>query len=777
MPNTIVVLGLSYAGTKNIVKAYVTGPSQNKNYHPSFEDLGKSSMVTYPPQTAQASATVNSNDSPTEFEILEINTYDPKKIKQATQAASVVIYAFPHHYENESLNNFDHRVLQEFHLLRESDYSDAHASKHLILVGEEASFDAHHKDAFNGLLDSPQTEGVTLQQVSLSKDAVDHTFNEILGDISEPNIVSRILGAAFYGILGGLTHALLINPLARFFIECQKTYWGRRHSDDTVYDRVLWFLDNIFNIAASPFKALFYDDALAIRDGIETGWERGILVGLESPYYVARDKLSQYPRSIITALLIIGLSIAAVLLVLGVFGAAMVAGFGLSALAIQGITYGLGMVNISVLSIPALAIITGISVLVSASLVYGMGRFVKYLTTLPPNPVSRFFGALLHAVLGGLTAIVLLNPITVFYNLCGRFSAKSPLDFISSVGMLMFLPLPALLSIMFGFIMAVKGLIDGWNGGFVAGLISPYTLSYNLFTGNTFNNRENRETSKSLVTRNILVGLGVAVLVTASVLLTAGLLGPAIVAGVSLTALAVQGAATIAGVLGMTGVGNAVLAVVAGTTLMIACSLVYGIVCGAVKLINYCCDDQQAADANSQDFQDSQHLQDSQDLTNYDTTVEPFAVQYHENGPPSRPDQSFSSSSSSANPWQLLSAEDSAAKPVSGTTDPLDPTGTNSRGNSFLQPTRSTASSGLSIRDIVSTRPSATSHVPGSLPAASSTTKPSQLPHRRAATASDTRSSGDFVGVGTLYHAYNDWGVHPNDYQPPATRSGPVPGE
>src|SRR5579872_4215444 len=231
MPNnTIVVISHDTRLSSGLVKSYVEGLSKRSRYEDNIIHGIKSSIVTYPPTTSNNFNPPNPNLPSKEFEIQEIDWTYGNVIEDATKSASVVIYAIPHRKEGELLPAFMQRVKIDVQALRKKDFSDAHVKRHLILVEDTQEFQVRHSEAFDDLASFAQTEGFRLQNVVTTPGHitfVDTVFNDILENTSQPNLFSRFLGAVFYGVLGGITHAFLLNPLARFYIEWQQSYWGQ----------------------------------------------------------------------------------------------------------------------------------------------------------------------------------------------------------------------------------------------------------------------------------------------------------------------------------------------------------------------------------------------------------------------------------------------------------------------------------------------------------------------------------------------------------------------
>jgi len=177
-----------------------------------------------------------------------------------------------------------------------------------------------------------------------------------------------------------------------------------------------------------------------------------------------------------------------------------------------------------------------------------------------------------------LAAIVLLNPLAWFYIGWQNSKWGSVGDCVESIVEIFGSPF---ISFFGANKVLIGGIFYGGHIGFTQGLRYPVLLSKIALSGPNL--------------RNILVSLAVGGLVTAAVLVTAGVFGPVVVAGVSLTALAVQASAVLAGVFGLTGLSTAT---VAGIAVCLASSLVYGAVYGTAKLINYCCSLQQNGVSN-----------------------------------------------------------------------------------------------------------------------------------------------------------------------------------
>jgi hypothetical protein len=598
MPKYIVVIGESKNHHSALIKAYiekVQGDRYTAWSHAAL--LSASSQLI-----VQGTNYFTSNA----FEVVEVDCANLNVVGDITawKDSVAVIYAIPHRGENEPEAEFTTRVQQECLRLKEHDHSLPHVKKYLVLVEENLPLNKRHPEMLNELKIFALLHNLKIFEVQTSTEhSLQVLFTRIHNETkTAPNILSRIVGAILCAVLSGLTFAILANPLARFFAEWHNSRWDTdKHAAKST-----------IRIVFSPLISLIYDIKMIWRF-IEFGWQGGFFEGLTSPLSIipefdeydiddiedeAETAFNIAPRNIIASLIIIGLITATVLIAAGVAGPLVVAGLGLSALVIQSTTLITGAVGLTGVSAAAAAAISGTVVGVGSAILYGLGygfykalnnylyprrksRFKRNDRSLEitdeandePNILSRALGALLSAVLGGLTTVILLNPLAHFY----LAWQKSKWNSLGNIG----LSILKVIGFPFLFIgintpRIVNITKAGWDQGFVAGVTSFFTVSESLPESSYF--------------RNIAVSLVVIVLGTTAVLLTAGVLGSVIVGGVGLTALAVQATVAIAGAVGLTGLGTAALAAIAGTAVGLASSLIYGVVYGTAKLVNYCCD-------------------------------------------------------------------------------------------------------------------------------------------------------------------------------------------
>jgi hypothetical protein len=194
-----------------------------------------------------------------------------------------------------------------------------------------------------------------------------------------------------------------------------------------------------------------------------------------------------------------------------------------------------------------------------------------------PNIISSFLGYILFAILGTASYFLFYNPVTAFLIACEETSWNNTTNIIVSLLVLVLFP------IWYPFVPVVESLLlnPGGYRGVLSSLETPYYNIRNLLSDHF----------RSAIVSIIIIGL-----IVAAVSLTLGVFGPAIIGGVGLTALAVNGATSVAAYVGISGltiggistVSNVGLAAIAGTVVGIASTVFYYIGLGIVDAINAC---------------------------------------------------------------------------------------------------------------------------------------------------------------------------------------------
>jgi hypothetical protein len=289
-----------------------------------------------------------------------------------TGRAAVVIYNI-NVLPNETPEAFAERAKREITFLQDYDVSDDHATKHLV-INQCANTDPNFRKPNQANFELRQfisAQGFTSEftinnEEDFEKGYVKNYFDVLIEYTSLPNIFSRFIGSIFNVLLGGLSLFILMNPLNLFFTSWSLSRW-----------------DTLSNFGRSSFLLIFSSCVYlglfsqCVIEGARVGWNRGWLVGLESPFYIARDmyfsKRSDLSlRNFIASLVIIGLATVTVLLTLGMLGPAVVGGIGLTALAVKGAAIPAAFVGLSSSKV-ALAVFAGTAAVVAGSIIYGIG--------------------------------------------------------------------------------------------------------------------------------------------------------------------------------------------------------------------------------------------------------------------------------------------------------------------------------------------------------------------------------------------------------------------
>jgi hypothetical protein len=322
---------------------------------------------------------------------------DDETIKALTQFPTAVSNAIVYFVKAgaDKPENLVLHTKQAFQAQKKLDYADIHALRYLIITPSDLlNKQLNPEIVLAEFIAYAKSQGINKVFIhdSQNRQNFDAIFEEIDTVPEDPSVISSVLGYILFAVLGTASYFLFYNPVTAFLIACEGSRWN------TITNSLL----SLAVLISFPFWYPFIPVVESLL--LNPGGYRGILNGLETPYYTIRNLLSDHFRSAIVSFIIIGFIAAAVLLTVGFFGPAVIGGVGLSALAVNGATSfatyagisGLTIGGISALSTAGLAAIVGAVVGVACTVVYEVGigiskaiHAIKNYNPAPPRPEGR----------------------------------------------------------------------------------------------------------------------------------------------------------------------------------------------------------------------------------------------------------------------------------------------------------------------------------------------------------------------------------------------------